>query len=165
MYNRLALNFGIVIILMLVNAATYAQSPPAADCICGRWVSDERNLIVEVCKVNNEYQAKIIWFDAGSDQLMHDWIDKNNPDKTLRNRKILVMSVLRNLVYIAKSNSWEEGMIYDAKHGREWNASAYIDKDGTLRLKGYWHFKFIGHTMTFERTKDLAVLNKNSAPE
>jgi uncharacterized protein (DUF2147 family) len=156
MNTRLTFSFGVVIMLMLINAASYAQSP--ADYICGRWVSDEKNLIVEVCRINNEYQAKIIWFDAGSDKLMHDWADENNPDKKLRTRKILGMSVLRNLVYRPKSNSWEEGMIYDAKHGREWNASAYIDENGTLRLKGYWHFKFIGHTMTFERTKDLAVL-------
>jgi uncharacterized protein (DUF2147 family) len=158
MINKLTINLGLIIILMSINAITYAQSP--ADDICGRWLSDEKNLIVEVCRIDNEYQAKIIWFDAGSDKLMHEWVDKNNPDKTLRTRKILGMSVLRNLVYKPGSNSWEEGMIYDAKHGREWNASAYIDKNGVLKLKGYWHFKFIGHTMTFERTKDLAVLNK-----
>ncbi len=156
MNTRLTFSFGVVIMLMLINTTTYAQS--AADFICGRWVSNEKNLIVEVCRVNNEYQAKIIWFDAGSDKQMHDWADENNPDKTLRTRKILGMSVLRNMVYMPKSNSWEEGMIYDAKHGREWNASAYIDENGTLKLKGYWHFKFIGRTMTFERTKDLAVL-------
>jgi uncharacterized protein (DUF2147 family) len=156
MSTRLAFSFGVIIMLMMINVTAYAQS--AADYICGRWVSDEKNLIVEVCRVNNEYQAKIIWFDAGSDKLMHDWVDKNNPDKALQSRKILGMSVLRNLVYIPKSNSWEEGMIYDAKHGREWNASAYIDKQGALKLKGYWHFKFIGRTMTFERTKDPTVL-------
>ena len=42
-------------------------------------------------------------------------------------------------------------MIYDSKNGRDWNASACIDKSGMLKVKGYWHFKFIGRTMTFNR--------------
>ncbi|MDB5011423.1 MAG: hypothetical protein JWQ06_2212, partial [Mucilaginibacter sp.] len=41
--------------------------------------------------------------------------------------------------------------IYDAKNGREWDASAYIDKNGELRVTGYWHLKFIGRTMSFTR--------------
>ncbi|MDB4904744.1 MAG: hypothetical protein JWQ63_4025 [Mucilaginibacter sp.] len=61
------------------------------------------------------------------------------------------MEVLRDLIYDADTNSWEDGMIYDAKHGRDWNASAHIDKNGFLKAKGYWHFKFIGQTMTFRR--------------
>jgi uncharacterized protein (DUF2147 family) len=53
--------------------------------------------------------------------------------------------------YEPKSNSWENGKIYDAKNGREWDASAYIDKSGELKVIGFWHFKFIGRTMTFVR--------------
>ena len=82
---------------------------------------------------------------------MEEWTDKNNPDPALRTRKILGMNVLEKLSYSPNSNSWEGGMIYDAKNGRHWNSSAYINKDGTLKVKGYWHFKFIGKTMTFKR--------------
>jgi uncharacterized protein (DUF2147 family) len=61
------------------------------------------------------------------------------------------MSVLRDLTCHPETNSWENGIIYESKNGREWNASIYIDKNGALKVKGYWHFKFIGKTMTFSR--------------
>jgi uncharacterized protein (DUF2147 family) len=82
---------------------------------------------------------------------MDYWTDQHNPDPALRNRKILGMSMLSDLKYNSDTNSWENGIVYDSKHGREWNASAAIDKKGMLRVRGYWHFKFIGRTMDFVR--------------
>lgn len=120
--------------------------------ICGKWQSAEKNLIVQVYKVDDEFKARIVWFNDDDDSKPLDyWTDKKNPDPALRSRKILGLNVLEKLVYDADSNSWEEGVIYDAKNGRHWNSSAYIDKEGHLRVKGYWHFKFIGKTMKFNR--------------
>ena len=120
--------------------------------ICGRWESKEKNLVVQVYKEDNQFKAKIVWFDDGDhSKQMAYWTDKNNPEPALRTRKILGMNVLEKLIYTPETNSWEDGMIYDAKSGRHWNSSAYIDRSGELKVKGYWHFKFIGKTMTFTR--------------
>jgi uncharacterized protein (DUF2147 family) len=140
---------GILLLLIVISTKLYAQA--GCDKICGKWESSEKNLIVEVYKIANDYKAKIIWFNAGSEKLMQNWVDENNPDKALRSRKLLGMNVLTGLNYVPGSNSWENGMIYDAKHGREWNASAYITDKGVFKVKGYWHFKFIGRTMTFTK--------------
>lgn len=121
------------------------------DRICGKWMSSEKNLIVQVYKSGTDFKAKIIWFKDDPSKPMEEWTDKNNPDPSLRDRKILGMDILRNMKYDAGNNSWEDGMIYDAKHGKEWNASAYIDAHGLLRVRGYWHFKIFGRTMTFKR--------------
>ncbi|MBK0378297.1 DUF2147 domain-containing protein [Mucilaginibacter segetis] len=124
----------------------------AGDQICGKWENEDKNLIVQVYRIDDEYKAKIVWFNDGDDsKKLDEWRDKKNPDPTLRNRKILGMNVLEKLVYDPDSDSWEDGMIYDAKNGRHWNSSAYINDDGKLKVKGYWHFKFIGKTMTFNR--------------
>ena len=128
-----------------------ANIPGSAEQICGKWESSEKNLIVQVYKEDNKFQAKIIWFVNTGGKSLDTWTDVNNPDESLRSRKILGMSVLNNLCYKSCTNSWEDGMIYDAQHGRDWNASAYIDKNGLLKVKGYWHFKFIGKTLTFTR--------------
>jgi uncharacterized protein (DUF2147 family) len=119
--------------------------------ICGKWESSEKNLIVQVYNEDNKFKAKILWIVNTGGQSLDTWKDVNNPDESLRSRKILGMSVLNNLCYKSCTNSWEDGMIYDAQHGRNWNASAYIDKNGLLKVKGYWHFKFIGQTLTFKR--------------
>ncbi len=119
--------------------------------ICGKWESSEKNLIVQVYKQNNKFKAEIVWIVNTGGKPLDTWTDVNNPDESLRSRKILGMSVLNDLCYKPETNSWEDGMIYDAEHGRDWNASAYIDKNGFLKVKGYWHFKFIGKTLTFKR--------------
>ena len=128
-----------------------ALAAAAAEQICGKWESSEKNLIVQVYMQDNQFIAKIVWYNDTDGKPMDYWTDKRNPDPSLRNRKILGMSVLQNMTYMACTNSWEDGTIYDSKNGREWNASAYIDKNGLLKVKGYWHFKFIGRTMTFKR--------------
>jgi uncharacterized protein (DUF2147 family) len=127
---------------------------PESDQICGKWMSSEKNMIVEVYHdaANNSYKGRILWFRDDPSKPMDEWLDTKNPDPALRTRKILGMDVMRNLKYDSGSKSWEDGVIYEAKTGREWNASAYIDKQGLLKVKGYWHLKIIGRTMTFKRT-------------
>lgn len=119
--------------------------------ICGKWESVENNLIIQVYIADGAFKAKIIWFSDTEGKPMDYWTDRRNPNPALRSRKILGMEILRGLQYDPHSHTWENGMVYDSKHGREWNASAYIDKHGQLRVRGYWHFKFIGRTMTFRR--------------
>lgn len=149
MANQLLI--GLTAMLLFVSAAN-APGTAASEQICGKWQSVDKNLMIAVYKENNEFRAKIVWFDDDDDTKEMDyWTDKRNPDPALRTRKILGMNVLEKLIYDSKNNSWEDGMIYDATRGRHWNSSAYISKDGLLKVKGYWHFKFIGKTLTFKR--------------
>jgi uncharacterized protein (DUF2147 family) len=158
MKRRLYLFFTVLLITAFVNIKANAQD--VCDRICGRWQSIDKHLVVDVYKENGDYKAKLVWFVAGSDKLMHECADDNNPDITLRTRKVLGMNILRQLKYVPKSNSWENGLVYDASHGREWNAACNIDKNGLLQLKGYWHFKFIGKTMAFERADENLAMAK-----
>ncbi len=123
------------------------------DRVCGKWMSAEKNLIVQVYKDGIDFKAKVVWFDDADDpnRPMDTRTDDKNPDKALRNRKLIGMNVLEGLIYVPKSNSWENGQIYDAKSGRKWSSSAYISDNGDLKVTGYWHYKFIGKTMTFTR--------------
>lgn len=156
MANQFLFSF---VALMLVGSTNY-HTPPvarvttanAAEKVCGKWQLNGEKLIVQVYKEGNEFKAKIVWFDDHDDTKEMDyWTDEKNPDPALRNRKLLGMNVLEKLTYSPETNSWEDGMIYDAKHGRHWNSSAYIDNTGMLKVKGYWHYKFIGKTLTFKR--------------
>jgi len=130
---------------------TQAQALKSAEKICGKWESTDKTLRIQVYMQGNEYKANIIWFSDTEGKPMDYWTDRNNPDPALRSRKILGISVLSGLKYDPAKNSWEEGMVYDSKHGRDWNASANIDKNGMLRVRGYWHIKFFGRTMDFVR--------------
>jgi uncharacterized protein (DUF2147 family) len=130
------------------NAPSVVQN---SDQICGKWMVSEGNLEVQVYKAGEDFKAKIIWFKGDPGDPMQDWRDIHNPDPKLRTRKILGMEVLNGLRYDADGNSWEDGTVYDAKHGHTWNAAAYIDKKGLLHVRGYWHLKLFGRTLLFKR--------------
>lgn len=143
--------FCIILLVFYTNSNFGKNSSAPADAICGKWETCENNLVILVYRESDFFRAKVVWFKDGDPRLMNTWTDKRNPDKSLRSRKIIGMSVLKDMIYNPDTNSWENGIIYDSKHGHEWSASAYIDQNGQLKVKGYWHFKFIGHTLTFKR--------------
>jgi uncharacterized protein (DUF2147 family) len=145
--------YSLIFFLLMGFATGYAnaQTLKAAEIICGKWESTDKELTIKVYMHDNEFRAEIIWFSDTDGKPMDYWKDVRNPDPALRNRKILGMSVLSGLKYDADTNTWEDGMVYDSRHGKEWNASATIDKKGMLHVRGYWHFKFIGRTMSFVR--------------
>ena len=140
-----------LILLICITVVVKGQTFKPAERICGKWESTEKTLRIMVSIVGGEYRVNIIWFSETGGKPMDYWTDRRNPNPSLRSRKILGLSILRNLEYHPNTDSWENGMIYDSKHGKEWNAAAYIDKKGQLRVKGYWHIKLIGKTMTFMR--------------
>ncbi len=126
---------------------------PQQDRICGKWISAQKNCIVQVYKSGNEFGAKLVWFDDSDNKSkpMITRTDYKNPDVSLRNRKLIGMDVVDNLTYNPATNSWENGMIYDANSGHTWSSAVYITNEGLMKVTGYWHFKFLGKTMIFKR--------------
>jgi uncharacterized protein (DUF2147 family) len=123
-----------------------------ADAILGKWMTVEHNLEIEVYKQDNNFHAKIIWFKIeDTTRPMNTRMDEKNPNPELRTRKWLGMEVLRDLKYNEEDNEWEDGIIYDAKHGREWDSVAWINSQGLLKVKGYWVFRWISETLAFKR--------------
>jgi uncharacterized protein (DUF2147 family) len=134
-----------------MQTTTQKKSVPPEQRICGKWESAEKQLVIQVYVENHQFKAKILWFRDTDGKPMSYWKDVHNPNPKLRGRKILGMSILTGLKYDSETNSWEGGTVYESHHGRYWNASGRINKKGQLKVRGYWHFKFIGRTMTFYR--------------
>ena len=138
--------------LLLISAKPVpVVSENPSERICGRWETVENNLIIQVYMQDNNFKAKIVWFKDTGGLKMDCCKDVHNPNPDLQNRRILGMNVLTDLKYQTDTRSWENGMIYDAQHGRDWNAAIYLDDSGLLKVKGYWHVKFIGKTLTFKK--------------
>jgi uncharacterized protein (DUF2147 family) len=116
-------------------------------------MSTKGNLEVEVFKTGNEYKAKVIWFDDRDDKSrpMNTRCDKWNPNQQLRNKKILGIEVMTGLVYNSSVVEWQDGVTYDARTGRYYGASAVINSDGLLKVRGYWHIRWLGQTMSFKK--------------
>lgn len=137
--------------LLMVMATSKAQDKQ--DAILGKWMNEDKDLVVDVYKEANNFKAKIAWFHDAADTLtpIDQRLDIKNPDKTLRNRKVLGMEVLSDLVYDPEENKWVKGKIYDSTSGRTWDASVWLSDPQTLEVRGYYIFKFIGRTMMFTK--------------
>jgi uncharacterized protein (DUF2147 family) len=138
-------------VLFLFGLGAAAQNKE--DAIVGKWMSTENNVMVEVYKLNQNFKAKVLWFNDTDDKSKPYNIrtDENNPDKSLRNRKILGLEVLQGLTYNSQEDRWENGRIYDAKSGKTWDASVWVTDDHLLKVRGFWHFEFLGKTMKFKK--------------
>lgn len=143
----------IIFVLCFSFLTVNAQSE--SEKILGNWIATDNSVAVKIYHANNEFRAKIFWFDEklGSKVQMNLREDTSNPVKELRNRKIIGMEILEGLQYNASQNSWDKGRIYDASSGRHWDSSATISKDGILKVRGFWKFKWIGKSMTFRKLK------------
>ncbi len=138
---------------MLLTGNCFAQQKPE-DMIIGKWISEQRNLIINVSRENIDFKATIVWFNDSNCKgtaPMEERLDTKNPNKSLRNRKIIGSNVLRGLTYNYTIKQWENGVIYDATSGKEWQSVAWITKDGKLKIRGYWELEIFGRTMTFIR--------------
>ena len=143
----------IAITLFCIFSTETVLAKPKPDDILGKWISGEKNLIVEVYKVGNEFKAKIIWFNDRDDksQPMNVRRDFKNSDPRLRQRKIIGMEILQGLHFNENKGEWQNGNIYDAKNGHEWNAKINIIENKQLKVRGYWHFELIGQNLYFNK--------------
>lgn len=136
----------------LIAFTAKAESNP--DAILGKWAAlPKKNLVVEVFRAGKEYKARVVWFNDTDDpsKPMKQRMDEKNPEPALRKRKLLGLEVLTSMVYNTTTNRWESGKIYDAMSGRVWSSSAWLTKEGILKVRGFWHFEFIGRNMDFKK--------------
>jgi uncharacterized protein (DUF2147 family) len=142
------------LVMLISPVLVVSAQKPDGDRIIGRWTSEKKNLIVEIYKCGgNEYRGKIVWFSDGNEanHPINSRLDFLNPDPALRNRKLIGMDVLTMLTYNKATFNWNNGIIYDSRSGKEWCSCACLKEDCSLCIRGYWHFKFIGKTATFQR--------------
>jgi uncharacterized protein (DUF2147 family) len=123
----------------------------SSDKIIGKWLSEERDLKVEIFKKNDHYFGKVVWFFCLPETPnMDDFKDTENPDPKLRNRKWLGMEVVENLIFNNK-DAWGNGTIYDPNSGRKYNSVVRLKDANTLIVRGYWGIELFGKNLEFHR--------------
>lgn len=119
--------FGSIVAVLSASAAIAA---PVS--ISGNWLTKEKDAVIKIapcgaamCGTLSKY---LVIPPKGADQR-----DDNNPDKSLRSRKLLGSNVLIN--FTADGDQWK-GKIYDARNGKTYRSIVYKGKSGNLIVKG-----------------------------
>lgn len=149
-------------LLFFISCVHATHSPEQ---IFGKWISEEGDFIVDIYKVGNKFNAKLIWFNTTDTDLnLETTTDYKNTDVDLRKRKLIGMEVLQNLIYNIKNSNYKEGTIYDATTGKGWTAFAFLNPKYLLVIKSYWQFKFISKTLTLKRYYTNQIASVKSKP-
>ena len=139
-----------ILICLFTNTA-FSQND--ANQICGKWMSSENDLKVEVYQQNGQYKAKVIWFACLPGEEMKNFYDTENPTVSLRTRPWLGLQVLQNLQF--KGNGeWGDGQIYDPNTGHTFSSVCRLEGKNALDVRGYWMYQWIGKSMKFYRTDE-----------
>ncbi len=116
--------------LSALSISTMASAAPAS--ISGKWKTADKDAIVTIGQCGKTVCGRISKFlvppPDGLDQR-----DINNPDKSLRSRKLLGLNFLTQ--FKASGKKWK-GRIYDPKSGKSYKSIVYKGKDGRLIVKG-----------------------------
>ena len=121
--------------------------------ICGTWLEEKKQSHIEIYQIDNDtYEGKIVWLAEPLNELGEIKLDKENPDKSLRNRKIQNLIIIEKLKFI-ETNKWSNGSIYDARSGKTYSLNAKLEDQNTLFMRGYIGFSLIGKTTRWTRIK------------
>jgi uncharacterized protein (DUF2147 family) len=116
-----------VALLALIAAPATAATP-----VTGKWITAERDSIVEIGTCGNTVCGKVLRVM----KMMPDGkppIDKNNPNPALRSRPVQDMMILTGFT---DGGSLWNGRIYDPKSGKTYKSKLSRNADGSLTVQG-----------------------------
>lgn len=113
-------------------AATIAAPALADGPITGQWVTPEKDAVITISQCGTTLCGKLSKYlvipEGGADQR-----DVNNPDKALRNRKLLGTSLLIGMKPDGKKF---RGTIYDPRNGRSYRSIVTRHSPTQLKVQG-----------------------------
>lgn len=139
------------ITFFVVNA--YSQ----ADRVVGIWLTEKKTSQVEIYKTSaGTYEGKLVWLDEPLDEDGRPKKDKDNPEKSLRNRPLKGIILLKDFNYNASGKEWKDGTIYDPENGKTYSAYMWMDDNNTLNIKGFvMGMRFLGRSTTWTRERNV----------
>lgn len=136
-----------VIIFLGIHFSLFSQS---SDSIVGKWYNTEKDAQVEIYKEGSKFFGKIVWLQDPTENGKPK-VDKNNGDKSKRDRYIIGMKFLNNFEH--KGSTWENGTIYDPKNGKTYSCIIKKKDNKTLEVRGFVGISLIGRTVEWTKAE------------
>jgi uncharacterized protein (DUF2147 family) len=150
-----AISLMVFAMFFMAATETKAQSERVTGIYLAVDDEDNPNSQVRIFKEKNgKYYGEIVWLkdpleDDGSIKL-----DKENPDASLRSRKIMGLRILKDFTFDERRNEWSGGTIYSPKTGKTYKCYLLFEDDGRLRVRGYIGSSWMGLGKTVHWTKE-----------
>ncbi len=115
----------------VLTAALIATPAFASTSVTGRWITNEKDSVVEIAPCGPKLCGKIARLlkpvEGGPA------VDRHNPVAALRTRPIVGMPIL---IDFAPNGTRFQGRIYDPRNGKTYKSFIAANPDGTLKVQG-----------------------------
>ena len=124
----------LILLIGMLNQLLIAQDlQKEENMILGFWLMPDNEGIIEIYKVDNFYNGKIIWMlEKEKDRSLLK--DKENPVDSLKNRPVVGIEVMRNYKY-GEDGVWNGGTFYAAKKGKTLEPDFILVDKNTLDIE------------------------------
>jgi uncharacterized protein (DUF2147 family) len=154
-----------------VHSATYRLVPPAlllAACLAplpasaatglnGPWLDQSGRAAIDIEPCSGSVCGTITWLKEPLTADGKPKLDIHNTQEAMQSRKICGLTMLYGFAPDG-ADGWKNGYIYDPATGKTYNSSIHLAPDGTLTVRGYVEFTWLGKTQVW--TRPAAALPK-----
>jgi uncharacterized protein (DUF2147 family) len=138
--------FVVIAMGFAVLLLAFTKSP---DDILGLWITQDKDYKIQISKNGEKYSGILIWsknlYESDGKMMRKDI---NNPEEVLRNRVLLNIELISNLVY--EDKVWKDGDLYDPESGNTYHCSMKMNA-GALEVKSYIGSPILGRTTVWIR--------------
>ncbi len=139
MVKRFCTLLSILFFITAGSAVLYAGDP---DAVLGLWLTSKEpeSTQIKIVKCGDKFCGKVAWTKD------EDALDKENPDESLKSRKILGLNMIFDFTYDSDDNRWEDGFIYNPQDGKTYDCRMWLEEGDadTLNVKGTVGPKWMG---------------------
>ena len=133
----------------------FCLTAEAAQPIFGEWVTPDGSVLLALAPQGDSLTIQIA--RRFEDVVLHPkTTDDRNPDRNLRNRRLVGMHIGHSFVLI--DGKWQDGQIYDPQSGRTYRASLRRLDENHLLIRGYIGFELFGRSQIWT-DKDFFLKN------
>ena len=121
----------------------------AAD-ITGLWLTDDGEGVIEIRPCGEHRCGRIAWTKDpyGPDGKIS--LDRNNPDPSLRSRRICGLQIITGLKQQA-DGTWADGRVYNPDNGQTYGMKIQRQGADMVRATGYLGFEIFGQSRDWRR--------------
>jgi uncharacterized protein (DUF2147 family) len=144
---------GLSAVAVMVSLAAYAVTETD---IVAQWTVADGKSRVEIYKaVDGSIEGKIVWLSApnypdGDAEAGKPKHDRENPDKSMQNRPIVGLVLLKGFKFDGKKE-WSGGTVYDPESGKTYKGKLWLDNENTLGMRGFIGISLLGRTEKWTR--------------
>ena len=134
-------------VCILITTNLFAQKESDIE---GTWIPSSGKANVRIYKSGDHFYGAIIFLKEPIDSVTHKpKVDKNNPDKSKRNKPLMGYLLLKNFIY--DDGIWKDGTIYDPENGKTYSCKITMKDKNKIYVRGFIGISLIGRTDVWKR--------------